>query len=579
MWLWVAGLYAVSVVVQLTLGLRVVSPWIMVDELVYSDMARSFAAHGHFLIRGVHGSYGFVYPLLLSPAYALFGSMHDVYQWARVVDALVMSSAVVPAYLLARRVVRPPAALAAAALAVAIPSMVYVGTLMTENAFYPIFLWLAFALLLMLERPTLARQLAVLALCVLAFVTRAQTVALVAAVLTAPLALAWIERGRPRRLGAYKALYGIVAGGAALVVIVELARGRSPSHILGNYSKTSNGGYHLWPALKWLVLHVAELDLYVWILPFAALIVLVANARHLDRPLRVFAAATASLCVWLVLEVAVFASRYSLRIEERNLFYLAPLLVVALLAWIERGQPRPPRAAVVAAGLAAALPGAIPFLHLLNITAESDTLGFQPWWYVGGAWAGLSSVSIAVVLVSIALGAMFLWLPRRWAPVLPVLVALGFLATWIPLEQWKHGFPQLSKSALAQGIGRTDSELDRLRRRPQRARGGALVAAGTSCPRGRTSSGTAASTGSTASALRCRATCRPCASPPTRRRASSSVSAARRSPTRTCSRATPSTSSGRSSRAIRRSSSSSTASRRRPGSRRSSPACTRPAPV
>jgi hypothetical protein len=61
------------------------------------------------------------------------------------------------------------------------------------------------------------------------------------------------------------------------------------------------------------------------------------------------------------------------------------------------------------------------------------------------------------VLVSIALGAMFLWLPRRWAPVLPVLVALGFLATWIPLEQWKHGFPQLSKSALAQGIGRTDN--------------------------------------------------------------------------------------------------------------------------
>ena len=91
MWLWLAALYAVSVVVQLALGLRVVSPWIMVDELVYSDMARSFAAHGHFLIRGVHGNYGFVYPLLLSPAYALFGSMHDVYQWARVIDALVMS--------------------------------------------------------------------------------------------------------------------------------------------------------------------------------------------------------------------------------------------------------------------------------------------------------------------------------------------------------------------------------------------------------------------------------------------------------------------------------------------------------
>src|SRR5439155_25518571 len=134
LWLWLAGLYAVSVVVQLTLGLRVKSPWIMVDELVYSDMARSFAATGHFLIRGEHANYGFVYPFLLSPAYALFGAMSDVYAWSRVINAVAMSSAVFPAYLLARRVVRVPAALAAAALAVALPSMAYVGTLMTENA-------------------------------------------------------------------------------------------------------------------------------------------------------------------------------------------------------------------------------------------------------------------------------------------------------------------------------------------------------------------------------------------------------------------------------------------------------------
>jgi len=41
-----------------------------------------------------------------------------------------------------------------------------------------------------------------LALCAFAFLTRAQAVALFAAALTAPLLLAWIERGRPRRLGA-----------------------------------------------------------------------------------------------------------------------------------------------------------------------------------------------------------------------------------------------------------------------------------------------------------------------------------------------------------------------------------------
>src|SRR5204863_371943 len=125
--------------------------------------------------------------------------------------------------------------------------------------------------------------------------------------------------------------------------------------------------------------------------------VLLANARHLDRGLRAFVAAVVAVSTWLVVEVAVFASQYSSRIEERNLFYLAPLFLIALLAWIERGQPRPPRAAIVAAGLAAALPGAIPFVSLLDITAQSDTLGLQPWWYLGDAWAGRDSVAVVVL--------------------------------------------------------------------------------------------------------------------------------------------------------------------------------------
>ncbi|HLX19718.1 MAG TPA: glycosyltransferase [Gaiellaceae bacterium] len=455
-WAWLGALYAVAVSVQLALALRVTSPWIMVDELVYSDMARSFAKTGHFLIRGVHGNYGLVYPLLLSPVYAAIGPMHDVYRWTQAVNALVICSAVVPAYLLARRVIRPSAALAAAALAVAIPSTVYAGTVMTENVFYPVFLWLALALVAMLERPTRLNQVLVLVACAVAFLTRAQTVALVVAVLTAPIVLAWIERGRPRRLQLFAPLYGLVAAAAVVVVIVEVARGRSPAAILGNYSVTSSGGYHVWPVIDWLVLHLAELDLAVFVLPFAALIVLVANARHLDRRLRVYSAAAASLSVWIVLEVAAFASRYSQRIEERNLFYLMPLFVIALFAWIERGQPRPPRAAVAAAGAAAVLPGAIPFAHLLNITAESDTVGLQPWWFLGKTWTGVHGVGVVAVLLAATLGACFLWLPRRYAPVLPALVAVGFLLTWLPIELWTHSFPRLASSAYAQGSGKKD---------------------------------------------------------------------------------------------------------------------------
>src|SRR5207237_10581747 len=154
---------------------RMVAPWIMVDEIVYSELAKSFAATGHFLVRGrPSGSYGFVYPVLISPAYRLYGSVPQAYEAAKAINSVLMSLAAVPAYFLARRVLRPPLALVAAVLTILIPSMAYTGTLMTENAFYPAFVLVALALVLVLERPTWIRQVVLLALCAFAFAIRAQ---------------------------------------------------------------------------------------------------------------------------------------------------------------------------------------------------------------------------------------------------------------------------------------------------------------------------------------------------------------------------------------------------------------------
>ena len=106
-----------------------------------------------------HG-YGFVYPVVIAPAYRLFSSVPDAYAAVKAINAVVMSLAAVPAYFLARRVLRPGLALVVAALTVAVPSMLYTGTVMTENVFYPLFLLAALALVTTLERPTPARQVA-----------------------------------------------------------------------------------------------------------------------------------------------------------------------------------------------------------------------------------------------------------------------------------------------------------------------------------------------------------------------------------------------------------------------------------
>ena len=452
-WLWLGSLYAVSVVVTLSLALRVRTPWVLEDELVYSDAARSFAKSAHFFVRGVPTSFGFLYPLAISPAYALFGPVTHAYDWARVTNALLMCSALFPAYLLSRRVVRPPAAVAAAALAIAIPSLAYTGTLLSENISYPLFLWLVFVLVGVLERPTFARQALVIALCAVSFMARAQAIAFFGAALSAPLAFAWIERGRRRNLAAFTPLYAITALAILGVLVDELARGRSPVAVLGHFTVAANRGYGVWPIVAGIVQHIAEIDLAVWIVPFAAAIALIANARHLDRPLRAFCAVTTSMGLWLIPVASAYASRYSHRIEERYLIYLFPLLIVSLFAWIERGQPRPPRAAVVAAGLAAALPGAIPLTHLLNVSAQSDTIGLLPWWVVADTSTGRSNVAVAVTVLAFVLAASFLWLPARYAPLLPVVVAAGFVVTWLPVELSTHGFPQFSHRVYSQGIG------------------------------------------------------------------------------------------------------------------------------
>ena len=184
-------------------------PFIMVDELIYSELGRSLAATGGLFVRDVPSSgYGAVYPLLIAPAYLVFDNLTDAYAAVKTLNALFMSLAAVPAYLLARRVVGPPLSLLCAVLTVAVPSLVYTGSVMTENAFYPLFLVVALLLVLVLERPTTWTQLGLAVALGVAVGTRIQAVVLVAAALTAPLLLALLERRSVRStLSLYRWLY------------------------------------------------------------------------------------------------------------------------------------------------------------------------------------------------------------------------------------------------------------------------------------------------------------------------------------------------------------------------------------
>ena len=453
-WVWLVAIVGASFVFRAWLARGMLGPFIMVDELIYSELAKSFASDLGFSVRGIStAGYGAVYPIVIAPAYAAFDRVPDVYAAVKTINSLVMSLAAVPAYFLARRVVGQSLALAAAVLTVAVPSMVYTSVVMTENVFYPVFLLAALSLVALLDRPTAWRYVGFFGSLVLAYLTRSQAVVVAAAALTAPLLLSlWSPRRFLATLRAYTWLYAVFGAGAALVAGAQVERGRPLNALLGAYSVVGEANYDIGRVLHFVLYHVAELDLYLGVIPVAATIVLVGRARSLDRPLQVLLAVTVALFAWSAIVVGTFASRFADRIQERNIFAVVPLFLVLLLAWVERGAPRPRILSAAAAVGSVLLLLAIPFERFVTTSAVSDTLMLLPWWAILSA--GTTRLGLLAFLGGAVFAATFALVPRRYALALPLIVLIYWTVALKPIwfGPYPYGMRQAGAGALFQGI-------------------------------------------------------------------------------------------------------------------------------
>jgi 4-amino-4-deoxy-L-arabinose transferase-like glycosyltransferase len=222
------AIVVLAAIVWGALGLLSPTPWIFPDELIYAEIAKNLAEGGLPSVRDTTtADYGLVYPLLLAPVFALSPDTETAYAAARMLNAVVMSLAAVPAYFLARRFVERRSALAVAAFSVFLPSMAYVGTLLTEVALYPAFLLSVLALTRAVERPTWRAEALALGSIVLVFLIKPFGVVLLAIYCAAAVLYAVLERDRrPIRasLASYRltwaALVVAAVGGTAFGTVV-----------------------------------------------------------------------------------------------------------------------------------------------------------------------------------------------------------------------------------------------------------------------------------------------------------------------------------------------------------------------
>lgn len=459
------GLAAISAVLHAIFAHFVQGPLVFMDELGYERMAKSFAHTGHFSLFGKGGlAYSPLYPIVLSPIYALTSSMHTAYEWAKVENAVLISLSVFPIYGIARFVLPRGRSLGVAALSLLAPLMLYSGFEMSESLAYPLCLLAIWTMLRAVRRPRVANDALLLGAIVLASAARLQLVVLGAAALTAVLLVGLAQgrlNGARRAVSQHRLLFGVavVAVGGALAR-ASMNGGNLP--LAGRYSSIGSRHAGAWRVVELFFEHLAELDFAVGVIPFAAaLLAGYALIRFgFPRQALVFASVAVGCTFWLLIEVAFDAAAFDAtsshpkhrtaftdlpRIHERYLIYLVPLFLVALFATFSLRRASFPTMPHLlgAAVVAALLPALIPFGTVVNGTSAIDSFALQLFGRTRqGQVVPVTHATASILVLSAILAAIFfLALSRQLPPLSAVLLTALVLLGLSVLEVGKQVTP------------------------------------------------------------------------------------------------------------------------------------------
>ena len=433
-----AAVVALATLAYAAAGKLVPMPLLNPDELRYT-LAAGALVDGEWLhLRGHEYGYGALYPAVIAPILALSGTVETAYPLFRIADALLFALAAVPIFFLARRLLSRWWSVAVAAMSVAIPSSIYTSLVLTESVSYLTSSIAVLAIVLALERPSPGRQLAMLGAVGLAYAARPQFAALLPAFLAGYLLVWAIDAERPRLRAAVARLWPTLSAlvlGVAALVARPLLGWSSPTQSLGGYGDLWRD-YDPVSVARLAVYHLAGLEMYLFVVPFAVAPVVVhelwRSARRGSKREGAFLAAFLTVNAIFLLVAAAFASTPFGwgELHDRYLFYVAPLWLVVLATWLSRGMPRP--FAWIATGVVLAL--ALPALTPHRLIASNHVVEFVPSALWSAAWTffdgyplvdGRRALAATVVVLAVAAAAV----PRRAWAVLPAAVVASLLLT------------------------------------------------------------------------------------------------------------------------------------------------------
>jgi hypothetical protein len=425
------AIYLVLCIVYEVEAIGHVTPWLFGDELEFTQLARSIAETGHAARRGDPYSGATLYAYLTAPAWWLHGT-HAAYEAIKFIGLLAMTSVLFPTYFLARLVVGKRAALFAGTAAAVVPALAYASWIVEEPIAYP-YAALGFFLV---AKALVARTrwwiAAAVVVCLAGVAVRGELAVLPAVALLAAVFAAWASPAmRARRvlwsIGDHVGA-AVLWLGAAVLVISVLSHRSKEVYDTTTYYKDRIFDLGVWAA--------GAFAIGIGVIPvIAGLAVLWRTpGEQSTRELRAFrSVALAGLICFVTytcVKAAYLSTQFATRVEERNIIYIAPLLLAGTAIWIER---RRVNVVALAASTAVAVYLVVQTPYQMGVQLYSDALGLAILQQANRYLYWTPTVAHWLLLSVTVIGAAALAAPRfvpvRTAGVLAAAVAV-FVVGW-----------------------------------------------------------------------------------------------------------------------------------------------------
>jgi hypothetical protein len=397
------------------------TPTIFTDELEWSQISRAIASTGHAARRGDPIGFKSLYPYFIAPTWWI-QSTKTAYSAAKYLDTLAMCLTAIPVYFTAKLMVPRRVALLAGFASICTSALFYAGFLIPEPLAYPVFAVTAYAGIRALAGGGRRWIVAAVVLGLIGMLVRNElSVALATLGLAA--AILWVVGPRGQKLRTGWSVADHIGAGILLVGALIVANTLASPHVTQWNVVTGT-----WQGRMWTLglTSTAALAIGLGVLPMiTGLASLWIPERRHDPAWRAFAAYTGSAILFFWLYTAVKAAYLSTqvftRIEERNLIYLGPLLIVGTVVYF-CSKPWLP-------GLVAA--AAITTFLVLYYGYQLDDPYFESPGYGIAAFANRNlgwdqhdiRIALAVTCVACLLAAL-IPLARRLRPLLVVVTAL-----------------------------------------------------------------------------------------------------------------------------------------------------------